>query len=54
MKNRINKHIKPSESTKNILTLMSGTVLAQAIPVAITPLLSRIYTEEDFGLLALM
>ena len=53
MENRIKKHIKPSESTKNILTLMSGTVLAQAIPIAITPLLSRIYTEEDFGLLAI-
>ena len=53
MENRIRKHLKPSESTKNILTLMSGTVLAQAIPIAITPILSRIYTEEDFGILAI-
>ena len=53
MESRIRKYLKPSESSKNILTLMSGTVLAQAIPIAITPILSRIYTEEDSGLLAL-
>ncbi len=32
---------------------MTGTTIAQAIPVAITPILSRIYTVEDFGVLAL-
>ena len=52
MKNRIVKYFNRSESTKHILTLMSGTVIAQAIPVAVTPILSRIYTEADFGLLS--
>ncbi|MGL5336369.1 MAG: lipopolysaccharide biosynthesis protein [Enterovibrio sp.] len=38
---------------KNALTLMTGTVIAQAIPIAIIPVLTRIFTPEDFGLLAL-
>jgi O-antigen/teichoic acid export membrane protein len=46
--------IKPkSEFSKNVLTLMTGTTIAQAIPIAISPILTRIYTPEDFGLLAL-
>lgn len=32
---------------------MTGTTIAQAIPIAITPILTRIYTPEDFGVLAL-
>ena len=32
---------------------MTGTTIAQAIPIAISPILTRIYTPEDFGLLAL-
>jgi len=42
-----------SEFSKNVLTLMTGTTIAQAIPIAISPILTRIYTPEDFGLLAL-
>lgn len=42
-----------SESDRHVLTLMSGTALAQAIPIAISPILTRIYTPKDFGLLAL-
>lgn len=34
---------------KNILTLIMGNTFAQAIPIAISPLLTRIYTPEDFG-----
>jgi O-antigen/teichoic acid export membrane protein len=46
--------LKPkSEFTYNVLTLMTGTTIAQAIPIAISPILTRIYTPEDFGLLAL-
>ena len=41
-----------SEFGRNVLTLMTGTTIAQAIPVAITPILTRLYTPEDFGLLA--
>ena len=42
-----------SEFSKNVLTLLSGTAVAQAIPIAISPILTRIYTPNDFGLVAL-
>ena len=44
---------KQSDFTKNILTLMTGTAIAQAIPIAISPILTRLYTPEDFGVFAL-
>ncbi len=48
------KRLKPkSEFSRNVLTLMTGTIIAQAIPIAITPILTRLYTPEDFGLLGL-
>jgi len=46
--------LKPkSEFSRNILTLMTGTTIAQAIPIAISPILTRLYTPEDFGVFAL-
>ncbi|MFA6629818.1 MAG: oligosaccharide flippase family protein [Sulfuricurvum sp.] len=46
--------LKPkSEFGRNVLTLMTGTTIAQAIPIAVSPILTRIYTPEDFGLFAL-
>jgi len=48
------KKLKPrSEFARNVLTLMTGTTIAQAIPIAISPILTRIYTPEDFGVFAL-
>ena len=44
---------RKSEYTKNILTLMTGTGIAQLIPVLISPILTRLYSPEDFGLIAL-
>ena len=41
-----------SEYTRNVLTLMSGTTVAQAIPVLVTPILTRIYSPAEFGLFA--
>ena len=38
-----------SEFNKNVITLMTGTTMAQAIPVAISPILTRLYTPQDFG-----
>ncbi|BEE04066.1 lipopolysaccharide biosynthesis protein [Aeromonas veronii] len=46
--NKINNNV----FIKNVLTLMAGTVIAQAVPIAIIPILTRIFTPEDFGLLA--
>lgn len=46
--------IKPkSEFSRNVFTLMTGTTIAQAVPLAISPVLTRIYSPEDFGLFAL-
>lgn len=48
------RRLKPrSEFSRNVLTLMTGTTIAQAIPIAISPILTRIYTPEDFGVFAL-
>lgn len=41
------------EFLRNVLTLMTGTTLAQAIPIAAMPILTRLYSSEDFGVLAL-
>jgi len=49
----INRLKPKSEFNRNVLTLMTGTTIAQAIPIAISPILTRVYTPEDFGLLAL-
>lgn len=49
----IKNKIKISEFLKNVITLISGTVIAQAIPLAISPILTRLFSPEDFGLLAL-
>ena len=49
----INKLKPKSEFSRNVLTLMTGTTIAQAIPISISPILTRIYTPEDFGVFAL-
>ena len=38
----------------SIITLMSGTVIAQALPILLSPWLSRIYTPENFATLSLI
>lgn len=49
----INKFKPRTEFSNNVLTLITGTTIAQAIPIAISPILTRIYTPEDFGIFAL-
>ncbi len=41
------------EFAGNILVLMTGSTLAQAIPIAVSPILTRLYTPEEFGIFAL-
>lgn len=48
----MNLKIKSHSFLKNVLTLMSGTVLAQLITILASPFLSRIFNPEDFALLA--
>lgn len=43
------RKIAISQFNKNVFTLFSGTLIAQIIPIAISPLLSRIYSPADFG-----
>jgi O-antigen/teichoic acid export membrane protein len=48
------KRLRPkSEFSRNVLTLVTGTSVAQIIPIAISPVLTRIYSPEDFGIYAL-
>ena len=47
------KHLKPkSEFSRNVLTLMTGTTIAQALPIAAAPILTRMYSPENFGVFA--
>jgi O-antigen/teichoic acid export membrane protein len=41
------------EFSRNVLTLITGTTIAQAIPVAVSPILARLYSPQDFGVFAL-
>jgi len=34
---------------KNVITLMMGTTIAQALPLAFMPIITRLYTPDDFG-----
>jgi O-antigen/teichoic acid export membrane protein len=44
---------KKTAFSKNVIILMTGTIIAQAILLAISPLLTRLFTPADFGLFAL-
>lgn len=50
---RLKDWFPSSGFARSVLILMTGTTLAQAIPVAVSPLLTRLYTPADFGVLAL-
>lgn len=52
MLSRLKSRIK-SDFSKNIITLMTGSAIAQAIPILISPILTRIYSPEEFGIFAL-
>jgi O-antigen/teichoic acid export membrane protein len=51
--------IMPSKNTNekrfasDVLTLVGGTGIAQVVAIAVAPILSRIYSPSDFGILAL-
>jgi O-antigen/teichoic acid export membrane protein len=47
------KLVLSNKTYKHIITLLSGTVLAQVIPFLIYPLLTRLYTPESFGVQSL-
>ncbi|HRD01767.1 MAG TPA: oligosaccharide flippase family protein [Candidatus Saccharicenans sp.] len=43
-------NLKKSSFLKNILIIMSGTAVAQIIAYALSPIISRLFTPEDFGI----
>lgn len=49
----LKEKILKNEFYKNVATLMSGSIFSQAIPILISPILSRIYSPEDFSILAI-
>lgn len=40
-------------SMKNVLMIMSGTFLSQILPILFFPILSRLYTPADYGILGI-
>lgn len=46
------KNLLKSEFSKNVLTLLTGTTLAQLIPLLLMPVISRLFSPEEFGLFA--
>lgn len=54
MKRILNKFPIKSEFAKNALTLTIGTSIAQAFPILLYPVLGRIFTPAEFGLLAML
>lgn len=44
-----NKYLQGNTFLKNIMLLVSGTLLAQIISIVSSPILTRVYTPSDFG-----
>lgn len=51
LRNLLTKYTGSSGYKKNVLVMVGGRVIAQAIPILLTPVLTRIYTPEEFGIL---
>ena len=52
VKNFIARYFQKSRYKKNILTMVSGRVISQLIPILLTPVLTRIYSPAEFGVFA--
>lgn len=48
------KKLCNSNFIKSVAILMSGTIIAQIITILIAPVLTRLYTPDDFGVLAVL
>ncbi|MEW9679322.1 lipopolysaccharide biosynthesis protein [Pseudomonas sp. TE50-2] len=47
------RFLPQSNFAKSVMTLMTGTGLAQLLPLILSPVLTRLYTPQDFGVFAL-
>ncbi|MCB8964139.1 MAG: oligosaccharide flippase family protein [Bacteroidales bacterium] len=54
MRNFLGQFFSSSSFVKNSMILSIGTAISQAIPVIFAPLLSRLFSPDEFGLLALV
>jgi O-antigen/teichoic acid export membrane protein len=58
IKNEINSYLKALSNENGFIrhsfTLSVGTTIAQAIPIVFSPVLTRIFSPEEFGLLAVV
>lgn len=45
--------LQKKEFAKNVLTLMAGTLGAQLLPLLLSPILTRLYSPENFGIFSL-
>jgi O-antigen/teichoic acid export membrane protein len=52
LKNFKKRHFAGGSSSRHVALLVSGTVIGQIVVVAASPLLTRIYSPEEFGVLA--
>lgn len=52
MLNKFKQKIKPGSFLRHVLTVASGTVIAQIIAVLVSPIITRMYTPSDMGVLA--
>ena len=48
----VKRFLPESAFAKNVNVLVGGTALGQVITVLASPLLTRLYAAEDFGVLA--
>lgn len=49
---KFKSHFQQGSAARDVAALTMGTVIAQGITIAVTPLLTRLYAPSDFGLLA--
>ena len=52
--NLLRRYFLKNEFVQNVITLSGGTAIAQAFMIGTTPLLTRLYTPVEFGVLALL
>ncbi|MCE5286195.1 MAG: oligosaccharide flippase family protein [Pelosinus sp.] len=53
LKNFQTAYLKDGSVFMNVMTLLAGTTIAQTIPILIAPVLTRMYTPENFGVYGL-
>lgn len=51
MLNDLISKYKSNAVIKNLMLLMSGSIIAQVFPVLVAPILSRLYSPDEFGIL---